>query len=387
MPLLGKTVERLDFAPFYLLTAADSICRGAGQVVFMNNTITGLLILGALILASPFIGLAGLLGVATSTLTAIVLGLNQSAIRAGLYGYNGLLTGLAIATFYSNLSFGMLVGPLIFCSILSVFLSIALSNLLAPQWDIPCFTLPFNIVTAVFIVASIGVANFPRSAAPALATPTTQVTYAAFPWASIPEVVLIGVSQVFLAANWISGLMILVGIAICSPIACLMAILGSSLGMLTALALGASESEITFGLWGYNSTLGAIAISVFFVLNLKVLLLAVLCAITCGLFFALCKVAFVVIALPALTFPFCLATLIFVLAKQSIPGIQPVPLSEADFPEKNIRNFALKTFVVNLLRGKLRRKSDKELTKPPTTVVDPNPGPNLDCTNKQIPIV
>lgn len=60
--------------------------------------------------------------------------------------------------------------------------------------------------------------------------------------------------------------------------------------MMTAFALGASEAEITFGLWGYNSVLGSIAISVFFVFNLKVLLFAAFCAITCALFFALCKV-------------------------------------------------------------------------------------------------
>lgn len=87
---------------------------------------------------------------AVSTITAIVLGVNKGAIRAGLsfffffflfhrlcsthrsyllgiYGYNGVLVGLAIATFYSNLSFGLLAGPIVFCSILSVFLSLGLS--------------------------------------------------------------------------------------------------------------------------------------------------------------------------------------------------------------------------------------------------------------------
>lgn len=41
MPETGKLVEKLDFGPFFPLTAFDSICRGIGQVVFMNNSITG----------------------------------------------------------------------------------------------------------------------------------------------------------------------------------------------------------------------------------------------------------------------------------------------------------------------------------------------------------
>ena len=45
--------------------------------------------------------LAGAIAVVTSTLTAIWLRVDKTTLNAGLYGYNGVLVGLALATFIS----------------------------------------------------------------------------------------------------------------------------------------------------------------------------------------------------------------------------------------------------------------------------------------------
>ena len=44
-------------------------------------------------------GFAGVLGLLASTLMALILGMDRGAVRAGLYGFNGVLVGLALATF------------------------------------------------------------------------------------------------------------------------------------------------------------------------------------------------------------------------------------------------------------------------------------------------
>ena len=89
--------ERADGNP--LLDFVDSCLRGVGQVCFMNNPVTGLAILVAMFVAEPWLGFAGVLGVVVSTLAAIVIGMDRGAIRAGLFGFNGVLVGAGLSLF------------------------------------------------------------------------------------------------------------------------------------------------------------------------------------------------------------------------------------------------------------------------------------------------
>ena len=65
-------------------------------MVFFNNPLSGLLILLALFIQSPWIGLISLVAVVSSTVTAIALKLDRDTIRSGTYGYNGILIGTAL---------------------------------------------------------------------------------------------------------------------------------------------------------------------------------------------------------------------------------------------------------------------------------------------------
>ena len=51
--------------------------RGIGQVIFVNNPISGLLILLALFVQSFWVGCLGLIGVLASTITALILQLDR----------------------------------------------------------------------------------------------------------------------------------------------------------------------------------------------------------------------------------------------------------------------------------------------------------------------
>ncbi len=94
MPRLNKRWANqpgLDFINYNL--------RGVGQVIFVNNPLSGLLILLALFIQSPWIGLMSLVAVVSSTATAIALQLDRDTIRSGIFGYNGILVGAALGTF------------------------------------------------------------------------------------------------------------------------------------------------------------------------------------------------------------------------------------------------------------------------------------------------
>jgi urea transporter len=103
--LLREWEARCSQSP--ALRFVDIGLRGFGQVMFQDNPLTGLLFLAAIAWGSIVAGVphalrAGVLGVVASTLTAIWLKADKAALMAGLYGYNGVLVGLALATFLAQ---------------------------------------------------------------------------------------------------------------------------------------------------------------------------------------------------------------------------------------------------------------------------------------------
>src|SRR6266566_9499481 len=72
-----------------VVTMVDTLLRGTGQVMFQNNPLTGLLFLAGIFVNSGKLGGLGILGLATSTLTAYLLGADRTLIRNGLFGFNG----------------------------------------------------------------------------------------------------------------------------------------------------------------------------------------------------------------------------------------------------------------------------------------------------------
>ena len=102
---LSDTLERLA-SPWERLAQrnplvgfVDTLLRGCGQVMFQNNPLTGFLFLVGIFVNSALLGLAGLIGLLASTLTALLLRADRSMVRAGLFGFNGILVGIGLAFF------------------------------------------------------------------------------------------------------------------------------------------------------------------------------------------------------------------------------------------------------------------------------------------------
>ena len=143
--------------------------------------------------------------------------------------------------------------------------------------------------------------------------------------------------ELFFLNSILSGVLIIIGIASCSRIAACFALVGSILGMLTGLALGADGVAIYNGLWGFNSMDAALAIAgVFYVLTWRSALLGVACAAFTALLFGAIAAVFTPWGLPALTLPFCFGTLTFVLLKDS-KEFTWVPPAEVVTPEEHLR--------------------------------------------------
>jgi urea transporter len=344
MPEWSKRAEQNPAVDF-----VDSCLRGVGQVCFMNNPVTGLLILVAMFVGEAWLGFAGALGLVVSTLTAIAIGMDRGAIRAGLFGFNGILVGAGLSLFLEpDWDVLVMVWIVVGASFSTIFHA-ALANVFLGAWAVPPFTLAFNFITLIFLIGALSYANGRVGAlvAPAEVTVTgeevsnalrsTADAAASNNVEGVANAIMRGISQLFFANSVVAGMLIIVGIAVCSRIAAIFALVGSTAGMATGLALGANGVAIYNGLWGFNSFDAALAVGgVFFVLTWRVGVLAVGCAVLAAMLFGAIASLFTPWGLPALTLPFCFATLAFVLLKGASDKLIPVEVADITTPEEHL---------------------------------------------------
>lgn len=332
-----------------LLDFVDSCLRGVGQVCFMNNPVTGLAILIAMVIGEPWLGFAGALGLATSTAVALGLGMDRGAIRAGLFGFNGVLVGAGLSLFLQPDWDLLVMVWIVVGAAFSTILHAALANVFIGAWGVPPFTLAFNFMTLLFLIGALNFANgraggliAPADAQVTGGSVSTTLRSAADAGAAnnlegVINAIFRGISQLFFANSITAGIVIVLGIAVCSRIAALFALIGSTVGMLTGLALGANGVAIYNGLWGFNSFDAALAVGgVFFVLSWRSGVLAVACAVLAAMLFGAIASLFTPWGLPALTLPFCFATLTFALLKGTSDKLVPVEVADITTPEEHL---------------------------------------------------
>ena len=329
----------------------DYCLRGVGQVVFMNNPITGLLIMIGIFVASAWLGVAAVIGLLASTLVGILIGVDRDLIRAGLFGFNGILVGAGLGLFLAPEWDGLAI---VWIIVVSGFSSILMATLATvfQTWNVPPFTLPFNFATLIFLVAGLQLANaqvgplVQPAEVQALgnnvetALRSVEAATSANNIEGWANAIIRGIGQLFFANDVVAGILIVVGIAVASRIAAVFALVGSAVGMLTGLALGANGIAIYNGLWGFNSFDACLAIGgVFYVLSVRSAILAVGCAIATAMLFGALAALFGPWGLPALTLPFCFGTLAFTIMKYSTDKLVPVEPADITTPEGNLRRY------------------------------------------------
>lgn len=327
---MGKYLDRWEAlcASSPILRFVDINLRGVGQVMFQDNPVTGLLFLAAILWGSlaagaPRIFVAGALAVVTATLTALWLRVERPALNAGLYGYNGVLVGLALATFIAP-------GPLLWVYVVlgaavSVVATLGTANALKP-FGVAALTFPFVIVTWILLLATYGFSGLSGSGLPTAAVITPFEALPAGPpgLGDFIEGVLLSISQVFLKGSVVAALLLLAGLAVSSIEAALFALGGAILAVVTARLFGAESDLVVGGLLGFSPVLTAVALgATFHRPGLRVAAYAALGTIFTVVAQAALNVALRPFAVPALTAPFILVSLMFLLPRRSfeLPGI------------------------------------------------------------------
>ncbi len=222
------------------------------QIYFSRNLLSGLLFCAATFV-DPWHGVSGLLGVILANGTARLIGRPAASIEEGFYGFNGLLTGLALGLYFRpSIQFALL---LVLAVGLAVVLAVVLRNLSERYLGLPVLSLPFVLATWIALLATrrFSTVEF----APDLLS-LTNLGEDLFP--DIVELYLWSLGATFFQFSMLSGGLIFVGLLWFSRWAALLSIIGFASGYMVYTTLGGIPSDLHVQFIGFNFILTAITV-------------------------------------------------------------------------------------------------------------------------------
>lgn len=222
------------------------------QIYFSKDLPTGLLFCAATFV-DPWHGVSGLLGVILANGTARLIGRPAGSIEEGFYGFNGLLTGLALGLYFRpSIQFALLLALAVG---LAVVLAAALRNLSERYLGLPVLSLPFVLATWTALLAARRFSTV--EIAPDLLL-LTRLGEGLLP--DIVELYLWSLGASFFQFSVFSGALVLAGLLWFSRWAVLLSIIGFASGYAVHTLLGGIPTDLHVQFIGFNFILTAIAV-------------------------------------------------------------------------------------------------------------------------------
>lgn len=146
-----------------LPTVAEGLFNGLAEVFFQGNIVTGVLFAAGLLIASRRACVVAFAGSLAGILVAWGMGAAEPAIRAGAFGFNSVLTAIALGSVFLAPGRLALVYALLAAAVTAIVFA-AVSAALEPL-GMPALTLPFVLVTWAFLFAGRAFARLPAASA------------------------------------------------------------------------------------------------------------------------------------------------------------------------------------------------------------------------------
>ncbi|XP_037782691.1 urea transporter 2-like isoform X1 [Penaeus monodon] len=322
--------------------AINSILRAVGIVAFANNPITGFLIMAGMFVGNVNVFwaclLAGVLGVAFSK----VLNQPENLISDGVVVFNGILVGCISVAVFPALS-GHQIDSLFwlyvtFAVIVTSYVDKGLNALMAAS-KLPALSIPFNFSAAIMLLSMRTAANLEGTQLPegegANLTAEVNATHE-IEWGKVFEGTLLASGQIYGVGTVDSSILVWLGFFFFSPLLTVFFYMGSVIGtMIGVLVSTAPYTDVYLGLWGYNAMLSAGGLSYFLVPLPGVFVAAIIVASLAGAVQAATVHIFSATAVPVLSYPFNVATLLF-LAISTTENPPFVWVASKTFPEQHL---------------------------------------------------
>lgn len=310
--------DNSDFSKGEFTSVILASLRGFSQVVFIENAISGVMILLAITISSYKLGIISLLSSIVGTLIGKIGGAQKNSVNSGLFGYNSVLTGLAVSLFLTGPSrWGIALLGAMVAAIFTATMMHFLKNI-----DLPILTFPFIILTWFVLLASykLDVFHLSDSLVPQSLAYWQLNIAGELNWTAG---FLNNIEQIFFLNHPFSGVLLYSAIFVASWQLGLNAVIGSVIALLLSYGLGGEHSLILGGLYGYNAILTCMAVSIVFSsqsnrFKLVSGILATCLTIPLTASFSTWLLPY---GLPVLTMPFVLSTWLFLGARKVLPNL------------------------------------------------------------------
>ena len=133
-------------------TVIEGLFSGIAQVFFQASAVTGVIFALALLVSSRPAGVAAILGSLIGLLVAWGMGAAEPAIRSGAFGFNSVLTAIALGSVF----FALNATSLAYSALATVATAVMFAAISAgfEPLGLPAMTLPFVLVVWVFLLAA-----------------------------------------------------------------------------------------------------------------------------------------------------------------------------------------------------------------------------------------
>ncbi|MEH7113585.1 urea transporter [Neobacillus niacini] len=307
---ISKDTSKSKSAFFSLILAS---LKGISQVIFIDRAVSGAIILLAISISSYSLGIITLLSSVIGTLIGKIGGAHENSVSTGLYGYNSVLTGMALTLFLTGPSKWIIA---LFGAAIAAIFSAAMVHFLK-NTAIPILTFPFIILTWFMLLSSYRLKAFQLS--------NTLIPQSLRQWelniagkVNWTEGIFNGIGQIFFLDNILSGILLFIAVFWAGWRFGLYAVIGNAVALFTSYGLGGEHSLILMGLYGYNAILTALAVALVYKTNDNryALLTGILAACLTVPLTASISTWLLPYGIPTLTMPFVLCTWLFLGARK-----------------------------------------------------------------------
>lgn len=294
-----------------------SSLKGISQVFLIENAVTGFIILVAITTSSFVLGVMAFASSFVGTIIGKIAGGDEKTVKQGLFGYNSVLTGMALTILLSG-EYHWIIA--LSGAIVAAIVTAALMNVMKSK-ELPILTFPFIIVTWFTLLSTYRLKAFkltdelvPQGLAYWNLDIKGEIDWTAG--------IFGGIGQILFLEQILPGILLFIALFWAGWKYGLYAIIGNLAAVLAAYGLGGEHHLIFVGLYGYNAILTIIAVSIAYNDNHHYgPLTGVIAACVTVPIMASIATFLIPFGLPALTMPFVLGTWLFLGARKVLPRL------------------------------------------------------------------
>jgi len=151
--LMPQSLLNWQPAPESDITWLGAFFNSISQIFLLDSALTGILILIGIFIASKRAFLSSVLAIIIALFFSYILGVENGQIQLGMYGYNAILTAIAVCYTFNvkHSGFSILYG--LIGAVITVPVTAGLSTIITP-YGLPFLTMPFVLTTWLMLSSS-----------------------------------------------------------------------------------------------------------------------------------------------------------------------------------------------------------------------------------------